>query len=193
MGGASSKIARKLPTKARSTGGAGKGSEQPPHPVSRSGPVARETRNHDIEIDGKDPQLLSNLNRLGQVNIRSAAGTTSVANEVSEIYRARGIAEQQATSAKPVRNRLGAVSLSSLLDDRKFVTSQSDLAQLAARYTVDISVLESLARFVNTPSIGEGTVVRTVGDDGQEKITMQAVWTEPTVKDRAPARQVHPS
>jgi hypothetical protein len=121
--------------------------------------------------------------------------------QVTEMYRTRDLAEQQATSARPVLNRLGAASLSSLLDDRKFVTSRSDLEHLSARYTVDVPVLENLARFVNSPSIGEGTVVRTVGEDGQEKITMQvrmlirlvpadslwqhvqAVWTEPVLKD----------
>lgn len=89
------------------------------------------------------------------------------------MYQTRNIAEQQAASARPVRNRLEAATLSTLLDDRKFVTSRSDLEQLAARYTVDVAVLERLARFVNSPSIGEGTVVRTVGDDGNERITMK--------------------
>ena len=72
-----------------------------------------------------------------------------------------------------MRNRLNAATLSTLLDDRKFATSRSDLDRLAARYTVDVSILERLAGFVNSPSIGEGTVVRTVSDDGQEKVTMQ--------------------
>jgi hypothetical protein len=89
------------------------------------------------------------------------------------MYRARHVAEQQAASARPVRNRLEAGTLSTLLDDHKYVTSRSDLEQLAARYTIDVAVLERLARFVNSPSIGEGTVVRTVGEDGQERITMQ--------------------
>jgi hypothetical protein len=94
-------------------------------------------------------------------------------NQVSEMYRKRHVAEQQAASARSVRNHLEASTLSSMLDDRKFVTSRSDLKQLAARYNVDVSVLDRLTRFVNTPSIGEGTVIRTVDKDGQEKITMQ--------------------
>ena len=89
------------------------------------------------------------------------------------MYRTRDISEQQAASARPVRNRMDAGTLSTLLDDRKFVTSRTELEQLAARYNLDVAVLERLTRFVNSPSIGEGTVVRTVGDDGQEKITMQ--------------------
>ena len=89
------------------------------------------------------------------------------------MYRMRHVAEEQAVSAKPVHNRLGASTLSSLLDDRKLVTSRSDLERLAAKYTIDVSVLERLARTVNSPSIREGSVVRTVSDDGQETITMQ--------------------
>jgi len=60
------------------------------------------------------------------------------------------------------------------MDDRKFARSKEDLEQIARRYNVDVDVLEHLVRYVNTPSIGEGTVVRKVNvQDGQESITMK--------------------
>ena len=95
------------------------------------------------------------------------------ADHLSDIHKTRVLVERQTTSARPVRNRLGATSLSHLLDDRKFVTSSSDLEHLASRYFIDVAVLEGLARFVNSPSIGQRTVVRNVGEHGQEKITTQ--------------------
>ncbi|KAF8507256.1 hypothetical protein JB92DRAFT_2735731 [Gautieria morchelliformis] len=173
MGGSSSKVGRTLPTKARASGQESQGT-RPALPPTRPPPVASETKDQDVERDGKDPHLLANLSRIGQVNIHSTAATArTVSIPFSEMYRKRHVAEQQAASGRPVRNHLEASTLSTLLDDRKFVTSRSDLKQLAARYTVDVSVLDRLARFVNSPSIGDGTVVRRVDKDGQERITMQ--------------------
>ncbi|KAF8590546.1 hypothetical protein K439DRAFT_1657317 [Ramaria rubella] len=181
MGSLSSKVGRALPTKARPSGtGGALGSA---HPSSKPLPIAKEARDQAIETDGKDPHLLANLSRIniGQIDVGSPRATAQKTHQTSEIYRRRHLSEQQAASARPVRNRLAASTLSSLLDDRKFVTSRSDLELLAAGYTVDVAVLESLTKFVNSPSVGEGTVVRTVSEDGQERITMQAVWSEPMV------------
>ncbi|KIJ44132.1 hypothetical protein M422DRAFT_168942, partial [Sphaerobolus stellatus SS14] len=127
-----------------------------------------------IERDGKDPHLLANLSKLGPVSVQHAATTRRTADQVADIYRARDISEQQALSSKPIQNHLMADALSELLDDRKLAASRADIEQIARRYAVDMSVLESLVRFVNTPSVGEGTVVRTMNNEnGQEKITMK--------------------
>lgn len=64
-----------------------------------------------------------------------------------------------------------AASLHELLEERKSVSSMEELNKLAKRYDIDITKLQSVARFVNSPSVAEGTVKRTVGDDGAERIT----------------------
>lgn len=95
-------------------------------------------------------------------------------NPLKEIHQKREASELEAASFKPIRNRLHASTLTELLDERKNVSSAAEMAELAKKYNVDLQVLERLARFVNSPSIGEKTVTRTVDhEDGMEKITMQ--------------------
>ncbi|KAF8520220.1 hypothetical protein BU17DRAFT_89217 [Hysterangium stoloniferum] len=184
MGGSASKVGRSLPTKAARSAvkydGSTPGSSNAPF---RSPPPFRSTKDHVIEADGKDPQLLANLRVIGQVKVPPGSPTIRAANQVVDMYRARDISEQQAASSRPVLNHLGAGALSNLLEDRKHIVAPPDLGQLATRYTIDVSVLNDLVRFVNSPSIAEGTVVRSVNsDNGAERITMEAVWIEPTTK-----------
>lgn len=64
-----------------------------------------------------------------------------------------------------------ASTLSDMLDERKSVTSRKELERLAAKYKIEVAELESLSRFVNSPSIGEGTTVRKI-QNGEENVTM---------------------
>lgn len=59
--------------------------------------------------------------------------------------------------------------LSDLLDSRKDVASLAELQKLSKTYAIDPSLLQTLARVVNSPSIGERTTVRSV-EDGEEKV-----------------------
>lgn len=77
--------------------------------------------------------------------------------------------EMDANAGSSTRNRLLAPSLIDLLDERKAVTSPQELDRLAAKYNMDPSVLESLARFVNSPSADETTVRKVVDEDGAER------------------------
>lgn len=81
--------------------------------------------------------------------------------------------ELEARSPHSTRNRLLAGALSDLLEDLKYISSRDDMIALARRYDIDVSKLESVARVVNTPTVDPASVVREVGDDGTEKVTMK--------------------
>lgn len=65
-----------------------------------------------------------------------------------------------------------AMTLSDLLDERKHVATRKELMSLAERYGIDVEKLESVARFVNTPTVEDGSVRTVTDSDGNEKVTM---------------------
>jgi hypothetical protein len=120
------------------------------------------------------------------------------------MHQSRARSEVEATASHPTRNRLLSGTLSDLLDERKKATSLKELETIANIHDIDIMKLESLARFVNSPAIGEGTIVRTRDAGGDQIITstvcfitilkariseflhtLQAVWAEPTYSQKA--------
>lgn len=88
------------------------------------------------------------------------------------MYRSRIRSEVEASPSHSTRNRLLAASLSELLELRKTVKSQAELQALAERYGIDVTKLAELARFINTPSVDQSTIVNTVNQDGEETVTM---------------------
>jgi crotonobetainyl-CoA:carnitine CoA-transferase CaiB-like acyl-CoA transferase len=96
----------------------------------------------------------------------------SQAEYVQNMYRSRLQSEVEASPSHSTRNRLLAASLSELLESRKTVKSQTELQALAERYDIDVTKLTELARFINTPSIDESTIVKTMSQDGEEMVTM---------------------
>lgn len=66
-----------------------------------------------------------------------------------------------------------AGTLHELLEERKSVTTRDELEKLALRYEIDVDKLESVARFVNSPSVDEGSVRREVDRDGVEQVKMK--------------------
>lgn len=78
------------------------------------------------------------------------------ANSTTRLFESRAKAE--AAASEPSRNRLYAFVLSDLLDRRKAVRSRQDLEKLAKEFNIDVEKLESLARFVNSPSIDKATI-----------------------------------
>jgi len=186
MGASSSKAARKLPTRAKPTWAgartnidAGTSEGRPTPPLRSPPPEASETRSEAIERDAKDPHFMANLSRIGQVNVPNPAAAVQTANHMKHVLRTLQTSEEEAASPTPVQNRLHASSLSELLDERKSITSTLELAELAKRYGIDVEVLERVAQYVNSPSVGESGTNRTVDDQGEEKITMQATWVDP--------------
>jgi hypothetical protein len=78
------------------------------------------------------------------------------ANSTTRLFESRAKAE--AAASEPSRNRLYAFVLSDLLDRRKAVRSRQDLEKLAKEFNIDVEKLESLGRFVNSPSINKATI-----------------------------------
>ncbi|KAH7916033.1 hypothetical protein BJ138DRAFT_765044 [Hygrophoropsis aurantiaca] len=182
MGGTSSKAIRKLPKEKPTWAGARTPSNATLSPkVER--PLASETRNEAIETDARDPQFMSNLNRLGPVRVDHHMQTIRVSNSITDMYRSRAQSEVEASPSHATQNRLLASSLSELLEARKTISSLEEEQDLAKRYGIDPAKLTELSRFVNTPSIDEKTVVRTMNTDGEETMTMMAHWVEPKLEN----------
>ncbi|THH09483.1 hypothetical protein EW146_g8673, partial [Bondarzewia mesenterica] len=176
MGSASSKAARTLPKTAAKPPPSWAGARTPgpsdvPPRAKPQNPRASETKDEDIERDSRDPQFLANLRRLGPVRVDHHMQTIRTADDVNRAYRSRVESETAASSSRVPHNRLLVDSLTDLLEERKLVTTQGELEELARRYGIDVDKLESLARFVNTPSVKEGSVVRVIEDNGDELIT----------------------
>ncbi|KAH0584301.1 hypothetical protein H2248_009846 [Termitomyces sp. 'cryptogamus'] len=191
MGGVASKAGRKLPKRTEAPSWAGvrtpHSSDPPPENPLRDR-RASERRTQEIERDAHDPHFLANLNRLGPVRVdhhmeRIRPSTAAAAKDISQLFKSRLESEHEASSTSPVHNRLHAVALSYLLDERKSACSTQDIERLAKRYDIDASKLENLARYVSTPSVQRGSEKRTVEKDGQEDVTIQAVWIDPQLQE----------
>ncbi|KAG6896733.1 hypothetical protein C0992_006450 [Termitomyces sp. T32_za158] len=192
MGGTVSKAGRRLPKRAEAPSWAGARTPHPSDPPSNNPSSERgasERKTKEIEKDAHDPHFLANLSRLGPVRVDhmqtiplSTPSTTTVARETSQLFKSRLESEHEASSTTPVHNRLHAVSLSYLFDERKSARSTQDIERLAKQYGIDASKLESLARYVSSPSVQSGSEKRTVEKDGEESLMIQAVWIDPHLR-----------
>lgn len=186
MGSASSKAARKLP----------KRPEVPSWNASRRGtlpsngdaynqrpPLASENKDEAIAEDAKDPHFLANLNRLGAVNINQPSQVVRTANveKSRQLLESRMRADQDASSSIPVRNRVSANTLSLLLDQRKSAKIPADVQVLTKKYGIDWGKFSVVSRYVNSPSIQLGSALRIVGKNGEENVTVLAVWVDPSL------------
>ncbi|CAL1704234.1 unnamed protein product [Somion occarium] len=187
MGGAASKPARQFPktpkpswTGARTPGPSDSTAHVAEH-ARTTLPRASETKNEAIEQDSRDPQLAANLNRLGAVTVDHHMKTfrPAAVNQVNRTFQSRLQSEAEARSTKAIRNRLLASTLIDLLNRRREVKSLDELKELADRYSIDFDKMENLARFVNSPSIDQDSIKRSVDEDGVEKVKMKAEWTDP--------------
>ncbi|KAI0637142.1 hypothetical protein C8Q77DRAFT_550541 [Trametes polyzona] len=187
MGSASSKATRKLPKAPPAWAGArtpSAGENVPPRPAM---PGASETKTEAIEQDSKDPHLLANLSKLGQVRVdHHMQAVKPAADQAQRLFQTRLRSEDEARSARPPRNHLVAASLMDLLEERKYVATPQKLEELAKQYGMDLDKLERLARYVNSVSVHPGSVKRTVNDDGTEETTMLASWVNPEIKEERP-------
>ncbi|KAJ2917655.1 hypothetical protein MD484_g2781, partial [Candolleomyces efflorescens] len=170
---------------------------------------ASEQRTPDIEKDAGDPDFLRALNRLGPVRVEHGAGIQAAqtqvqkiplrlsflpsnptrpqfqstqATEINRLFQSRAASEDEASSLKPSPNHLYAASLHELLDARKSARSKAELESLARRYNIDYAKLERLARFVNSPSVDEKLTVKSVDRNGDEQVTLTAVWAQPRIQ-----------
>jgi hypothetical protein len=88
----------------------------------------------------------------------------------NRLFQSRAQSEEEASSFKPARNHLFAGSLHDLLTARKSAKSSQDVKNLADKYQIDVEKLESLARFLNSPSVGANSSTKTVDKNGEETV-----------------------
>ncbi|KAF7978092.1 hypothetical protein HWV62_1488 [Athelia sp. TMB] len=182
MGAASSKAARKLPKRAETPSWAGKRATPAAADVQRPvPPQASEFKNEDIQRDAADPQLLSKLSQLGPVRVDHHMQSYRLDSQAGRMYQSVVQSEAEADPSNTTRNRILSATLTELLNERKMAT-RKDVETLASNYGIDVAKLDSLARFVNTPSMGEGTRSVIKHGNGEETITHTAVWEEPSYK-----------
>jgi len=87
--------------------------------------------------------------------------------------RLRSETETSSRSHHTTRNHLQASALVELLEERKSSNNRQELVRLAEMYGVDLAKLESVARHVNTPSIDEDSIIKRIGENGEETVTMR--------------------
>lgn len=123
-----------------------------------------------VQQDSQDPQLLANLQKLGEVHVPRGKVKYQPRNDMLNILAARQRdtdAEQRASEdvrqrtggvqqAAHMKNRLSAGMVLSLLDERKQCKTRGAVEKVARGYDVDVHVLERLARYVNAPSVAAG-------------------------------------
>ena len=127
-----------------------------------------------VRQDGRDPQLLANLQKIGQVQVPRGKVHFQKSNTMLNILAARSSntarEEEANTSAQlssggvnnagAIKNRLNVQTVMALLDERKECKTRKEVEQLAIAYGVDMAILDQLARFVNSPSVESGAHLR---------------------------------
>jgi len=137
----------------------------------------------EIEQDAGDPHFLANLSRLGPVRINHSMETTRpgpIDSTTNRLFESRAKPEFEASSPHLPKNHLYSSTLTELLNQRKSVHIQKDLEKLSREFGIELDKLESLVRFVTSPSV-VGTAIQSVGKDGEGSMST-AVWIEPEVK-----------
>jgi len=75
------------------------------------------------------------------------------------------------------RNRLLASTLTQLLNERRLsVGPTSQLAALSEKYNLDVSVIQSVLRYVNSPSAGETIIHRAEAKEDEHLTLTKAIW-----------------
>lgn len=95
-----------------------------------------------------------------------------MAASAQHIHQTRLRSEEEARSPRLTPNRLVAESLLELLEERKYVATQKGLEILVKKHGMDLEKLERLARRVNSVSVDQDTVKRSVSEDGHESVFM---------------------
>ncbi|SCV69271.1 BQ2448_2291 [Microbotryum intermedium] len=158
-----------------------------PSSSSRSSePLASETKSDAILQDSQDPNFMRKLERLGQVKVPSAGVAFRADNQMLDILQQRKEQELQSESLTPIRNRIGARSLSNLLDDCKQTASKQEVQELCELYQIDYEILTELNWHVTSPSTSTIPLPeRTVEEDDGE--TLLAIWVDAGADPQKPA------
>ena len=86
-------------------------------------------------------------------------------NNTTRLFASRAKSE---AAIEPAKNQLCASVLSDLLDRRKGAHSRQDLEKLAREFNIDVGKLETLARFVNSPSINSASIRPVAGKSEED-------------------------
>lgn len=119
-----------------------------------------------VQQDGQDPQLLTNLQKLGAVEVPRGKLSYQRSNPMLNILSARRqnaeaereaqeLAARQGSNSSPatLHNRMSVSTIVAMLDARKECRSQRELEELARGFDIDLDLLQNLARYVNAPSV----------------------------------------
>ncbi|KXN87750.1 hypothetical protein AN958_08226 [Leucoagaricus sp. SymC.cos] len=184
MGNSASRAARKLPKRAEPPAWVGKrtpGPTDPPAGLRREQvreKLASEQRTEAIEKDARDPHFLANLQQLGPVKVDHHMRTIrpeAAASNTAQLFKARQQHEHDLEAAQQHRGpvmtntRFNAMQLTSALNARKGAANSEAMRTKARDLEVDSAKLESVARFINTPSVAKEGVRMFVDKDGNER------------------------
>jgi len=101
---------------------------------------------------------------------------------MNRLFESRAKPEFEASSPHLPKNYLYSSTLTELLNQRKSAHTQKDLEKLSKDFGIELDKLESLVRFVTSPSV-IGTAIHSVGKDGEGSMPVStAVWFEREVK-----------
>ncbi|KAF5357869.1 hypothetical protein D9756_001825 [Leucocoprinus leucothites] len=198
MGSSASKAARKLPKRAEPPAWVGKRTPGPSDPkpagVTREQvqeQLASEHKSEAIEQDARDPHLLANLQQLGPVKVDHHMKTIrpEAASNTAQLFQARQQQEQNLETAQQNPGRTAsssqfyAAQLASVLNARKSATDRGAVESVTRDLGIDLAKVESIVRFVNTPSVSKGGVKTVVDKDGNEQTIAKAVWIDAPYAD----------
>jgi hypothetical protein len=93
--------------------------------------------------------------------IKDPMGSTT-----NRLFESRAKPEFEASSPHSPRNYLYSSTLTELLNQRKSAHTQEDLEKLSKEFGIELDKVESLVRFVTSPSV-IGTAIHSVGKDGE--------------------------
>lgn len=156
--------------------------------------------------DARDPHLMANLQKLGQVQVPRGKVHFQPQNPMLNILSARqkdSDLEKEANETtsntissdgrqvggqNTLKNRMTISTIVAMLDARKECKTQKELQEVARGYDIDVELMETLARYINAPSVDAADRIRQQnqgmkvedGDDALERI--EAIWTEPTLE-----------
>ncbi|CAG8634408.1 2466_t:CDS:2, partial [Acaulospora morrowiae] len=126
------------------------------------------TRNEVIEEDGKDPHLLDNLTKIGQVTLPKDRLTFKQSEEISKIFRNRQ-AENTSNRETLPRNRVSVQDLRDMLNKRNSFPNEWTLEKLSSEYNLDPQTIQILLKHINTYTIERGTNTIASWPDSPEK------------------------
>ena len=116
---------------------------------------------------------------------------------LDNVQSADTLSSTTTTPAKPSGPpRVSANTITMLLDDRKHCETRKDLERLAVEYDLPLETIESLARYYNSPTMGEE--VRDEHDEMRQEDQanrqderappkVRGVWVEPKLQNQISA------